>query len=409
MEDTTAGRQVAEEKPAPAEGTAEKPSQPSQTPQPQPSPQQSAEPVTPAEGKGDKEAEELVDELMADEAEILELLKESEPKIYVVGVGGSGTNTLNRLFQMNVEGVKLIAANTDARHLLQIKANRKILLGKKLTKGRGCGSYPECGEKAAKEAIEQIKEALKDANLVFITYGLGGGTGTGAGPEIAKVVKNDIGALTVAVVTLPFSAEGRVRMENALKGLEKLKRYVDTLIVIKNDKLLSIAPDMPLDTAFKVSDEVLASAVKGIVELVTKAGMVNVDFADLTTILKDAGYAVIGLGEATIDAKREERAKIAIETALNSPLLDVDLSTAKRALINVVGGEDLTLKEAELIVSETAKRISPDAHIIWGARIEPDLKKTAIKVLVVLAGVNPLDEAGRETFDFGEVELDVIA
>ncbi len=339
--------------------------------------------------------------------ELIDFVQESSPKIYVVGAGGSGCNTLNRLFEMNVDSdVNLVAANTDARHLLRIKANKKLILGKQLTKGRGCGSNPECGEKAAQESNDEIKETLKDAGLVFVTCGLGGGTGTGAAPVIAKIAKHELNALTVAVVTLPFSVEGKVRMENALKGLEKLKRYVDTLIVIRNDKLLTIAPDLPLNTAFKVADEVLASSVKGIVELVTRAGMVNVDFADLNTVLKDAGFAVIGFGEASIDASREDRAKIAIETALNSPLLDVDISSASRALINVVGGEDMTLKEAEYIVSEVSNKISSDAHIIWGARVEEDLKKTAIKCLVVLAGVK-MDVKAKED-EFSDMDLDII-
>lgn len=350
----------------------------------------------------------MVEQVDDVDKEILEFVAQSQPKIYVVGTGGSGCNTLNRLFEMGVSSeVKLVAANTDARHLLKIKANKKVILGKQLTKGRGCGSNPECGEKAAQESVEELKEVLKDANMVFITCGLGGGTGTGSAPIIAKIAKHELNALTVAVVTLPFSVEGKVRMDNALKGLEKLKRYVDTLIVIRNDKLLTIAPDLPLNTAFKVADEVLAGSVKGIVELVTKAGMVNVDFADLTTVLKDAGFAVIGFGEASVDANREERAKIAIETALNSPLLDVDISTATRALVNVVGGEDMTLKEAEYIVSQVTNKISSDAHIIWGARVEEDLKKTAIKVLVVLAGVRMHVKKPEEEME--EMDLEIIA
>ena len=176
-------------------------------------------------------------------------------------------------------------------------------------------------------------------------------------------------------------------MENAIHGLEKLKRHTDTIIVIKNDKLMTLAPDLPLNTAFKVCDEVLAGSVKGIAELVTKAGLVNVDFADLRTILNDAGYAVIGLGEASLDAKHEDRARVAVETALNSPMLDADISTSTRALINVIGGDDMTLKEAELVVSETAKRINSEAHIIWGSRIEENIKKSSMRVLIVLAGV----------------------
>jgi len=360
--------------------------------------------------KKEKKKEETDDELLAasDEEELLKFIEESEPRIYVVGAGGSGCNTLNRLFDLGIKGAKLIAMNTDARHLLQVRANRKVVLGKSLTRGRGAGSNPEIGQKAAEESTEQIKEVLKDANLVFITCGLGGGTGTGSAPVIAKIAKNDINALTVAVVTLPFTSEGRIRMENAIKGLEKLRKYVDTVIVIRNDKLLTVAPDLPLNTAFKVCDEVLAGSVKGITELVTKAGMVNVDFADLITILKDAGTAVIGLGEASAEVKREERAKIAIETALNSPLLDADISTSTRALINIVGGSDMTLKEAEYIVAESARRIYPDAHIIWGSRIEEDMKKSAIRVLVVLAGVTIPKYTVEGTLDIENLDLEII-
>ncbi len=322
----------------------------------------------------------------SDDDEIMKFLEETKQRIYVVGAGGSGTNTLDRLFEMGTEGVTLVGMNTDARHLLKIRANKKIILGKKVSGGKGAGSNPLVGEEAAKESLEDIKDTLSGASMVFITCGLGGGTGTGSAPIIAQVARS-IGALTVAVVTLPFASEGRVRMENAINGLEKLRKHVDTLIVIKNDKLLGLVPNLPLNTAFKVCDEVLAGSVKGIAELVTKSGLMNVDFADLRTILTNAGYAVIGLGEASIDAKHDERARIAVETALNSPLLDVDVSTATRALVNVIGGEDMTLKEAEFVVSETSKRINPEAHIIWGARVAEQMKRSSMRVLIVLAGV----------------------
>lgn len=345
----------------------------------------------------------------SDDEEILKFIEESKPKIFVVGAGGSGSNTLDRLFELGIKDVHLVGMNTDAHHLLKVRANRKILLGKQLTKGRGAGSNPEVGMNAAKESAEDIKSAINSANMVFVTCGLGGGTGTGSAPLIAEYAKGS-GALTVAVVTLPFSSEGKVRMENALQGLEKLRKYTDTLIVIRNDKLLSLAPDLPLNTAFKVCDEVLAGSVKGIAELITCSGMMNVDFADLKTILAEAGYAVIGLGEASVDAKNEERATIAVETALNSPLLDSEIHTANRALINVVGGEDMTLKEAELIVSETAKRINPNAHIIWGARVEQDMKKASLKVLVVLGGVKFPKYGVQERVPEGldDIDLDVI-
>ncbi|MBN1170347.1 cell division protein FtsZ [Candidatus Micrarchaeota archaeon] len=341
-----------------------------------------------------------------DDEELLKFIKETEQKIFIVGSGGSGSNTLDRLFELGIDGVNLIAMNTDAKHLLRTRANKKVLLGKNVSRGRGAGSNPVIGEESAKEALEEIKGSISNASMVFITCGMGGGTGTGSAPIIAEAAKS-MGALTVAVVTLPFTSEGKVRMENAIEGIEKLKKNTDTLIVIKNDKLLSLVPDLPINTAFKVCDEVLAGSVKGIAELVTQSGLVNVDFADLKTILSDAGFAVIGLGEASLDAKQEDRARLAVETALNSPLLDADVSTSTRALINVVGGEDMSLKEAEYVVGETAKRINPNAHIIWGARVNEKIKKSSMRVLVVLGGVRfPKNrEPGIQT---QELDLDII-
>jgi len=320
-----------------------------------------------------------------DDEELLKFIEAAKPKIYIVGAGGSGSNTITRMASMNIEGATLIAANTDAHHLAITKAHRKLLLGKKTTKGLGAGSDPKLGEEAAIESRDEIKHMLSDAQLVFITAGLGGGTGTGSLPILAHEAR-EAGALTVGIVTLPFSSEGRLRMRNALEGLAKLKRMTDTTIIIPNDKLLSIAPDLPLNMAFKISDEVLANATKGIVEMVTKPGMVNLDFADLKSVLKDSGYAVIGMGESN-GASAKDRAVIAIENTLKSPLLDVDLSTAQRALVNIIGGQDLTLREAESIFQEVASRISDNALLKWGARIEPELNKNALKVMVVMGGV----------------------
>ena len=320
-----------------------------------------------------------------EDAELLKFIEQSKPKIYVVGAGGSGCNTMTRMHEMQIDGVRLLAMNTDVQHLVKMRADKKILLGKKTTHGMGAGSNPSVGEAAAKESSDEIKSALSDGIMVFITCGLGGGTGTGSAAVIAEQAKA-AGALTIAVVTLPFASEGKIRMKNALDGLARLRKHADTVIVIPNDKLLSIVPDLPLNTAFKVSDEVLASAVKGIAELVTKAGLVNLDFADLRTIMTGAGCAVVSVGEASVESKPDQRALIAVDTAMNSPLLDVDISTASRALINVIGGEDMTLREAELIVSEVSKRIDASSHIIWGARIEKNAKKSSIRVLAVLAG-----------------------
>ncbi len=343
-----------------------------------------------------------------DDEEILKFIEESYPKIFIVGAGGSGSNTLDRLFEMGIAGVRLVAMNTDARHLLHVRSNKKVLLGKMVSKGRGAGSNPVLGEESAKESLEEIKESINGPSMVFITCGLGGGTGTGSAPIIAEAAKS-MGALTVAVVTLPFASEGKVRMDNAITGLEKLKKHTDTLIVIKNDKLLNLVPDLPLNTAFKVCDEVLAGSVKGIAELVTESGLVNVDFADLKTILSDAGFAVIGLGEASLDAKQQDRARVAVETALNSPLLDVDVSTSTRALINVIGGEDMSLKEAEYVVAETAARINQNAHIIWGARLDENLKKSSMRVLVVLGGVRFSKQGLKtEATELEPLDLDII-
>ncbi|MEM3177884.1 MAG: cell division protein FtsZ [Candidatus Micrarchaeaceae archaeon] len=345
-----------------------------------------------------------------DDEELLRFIESAKPKIYITGVGGSGSNTISRMAELNIDGAILVAANTDAPHLARTKATRKILLGKNATKGMGAGSDPRLGEEAAVESADFVRHTLNDAQLVFITCGLGGGTGTGASPVIANEVKK-IGALSVAVVTLPFSSEGRLRMRNALEGLTKLKHATDTTIVIPNDKLLSVAPDLPLNMAFRVSDEVLASATKGIVEMVTKPGMVNLDFADLKSVLKDSGYAMIGLGEAS-GTQKANRAAIAIQNTLKSPLLDADLSTAKKALVNIVGGDDLTLREAENIFQEVAARISEDAMLKWGARIEPSMQKNTIKVMVVIGGVEfpEYTEYGikKKIEESSEIDLDDI-
>ncbi len=323
--------------------------------------------------------------LSQDDQELLKFIESAKPKIYIVGAGGSGSNTVARVSELNIEGTTLVAANTDASHLAKIRSNRKILIGKKLAKGLGAGSDPKVGEESAIESKDEIKHILNDAQLVFVTCGLGGGTGTGSAPVIAHQAK-EAGALTIAIVTLPFSSEGRIRMRNALEGLAKLKRVTDTTIIIPNDKLLAVAPDLPLNMAFRISDEVLANATKGIIEMVTKPGMVNLDFADLRSVIKDSGYSVIGIGEAN-SANTADRAMIAVENTLKSPLLDVNLSTAKKALVNIVGGDDLTLREAERIFQEVSARISPDAMLKWGARIDPALQKSEVKIMVVMGGV----------------------
>lgn len=315
------------------------------------------------------------------DAELAKILSSQKASIRVVGCGGGGNNTINRISEVGVVGTETIAVNTDAQDLLYTKADKKILIGKDVTKGMGAGSNPQIGEEAARESEHDIKQSLVGADMVFITCGLGGGTGTGSAPIVAEIGKK-LGCLTVGIVTLPFAMEGKRRYENAAVGLEKLEALVDTLIVIPNDKLLELAPDLPLHTAFKVADEILTSAVKGISELVTKAGLVNLDFADVKTVMSNGGVALIGVGESDT----ENRAVEAVEKAINNPLLDVDITGANGALINVSGGKDMTLEEARTVVETVSERMGENATVIWGAQIYDDLDKT-IRAMLIVTGV----------------------
>ena len=293
------------------------------------------------------------------DAELETLLSKQKATIKVIGTGGGGNNTVNRVTEVGITGAETIAVNTDAQDLLYTSADKKILIGRDITKGLGAGSNPKLGEEAARENEQDLRKALENTDMVFITCGLGGGTGTGSAPVIAELAKK-MGALTVGIVTIPFTMEGHRRYENAVIGLEKLEQVVDTLIVIPNDKLLELAPDLPLHTAFKVADEILTNAVKGIAELVTKAGLVNLDFADIRSVMKGGGVALIGVGESD----SENRAVEAVEKAITNPLLDVDVEGANGALINVSGGEDMTLDEARRVVETISDKLDPEARII---------------------------------------------
>ncbi len=315
------------------------------------------------------------------DAELESILSQQKASIRVVGAGGGGNNTINRISEVGIVGAETIAINTDAQDLLYTQADKKLLIGKEVTRGLGAGSNPSLGEEAARESEHDIKKALQGADMVFVTCGLGGGTGTGSVPVIAEVAKK-LGCLTVGIVTLPFAMEGQRRYENATRGLEKLESVVDTLIVIPNDKLLELAPDLPLHTAFKVADEILTNAVKGVSELVTKAGLVNLDFADVKAVMTDGGVALIGVGESDT----ENRAVEAVEKAINNPLLDVDITGASGALINVSGGKDMTLEEARKVVETVSERLGDDATVIWGAQIYDDLDKT-IRAMLIVTGV----------------------
>ncbi len=313
--------------------------------------------------------------------ELEELLAKQKASIKVIGCGGGGNNTINRITEVGIAGSETIAINTDAQDLLYTTADKKILIGRETTKGLGAGSNPRIGEEAARENEHDIKASLQGCDMVFITCGLGGGTGTGSAPVVAEIAKK-MGALSVGIVTMPFTMEGNRRYENALIGLEKLESTTDTLIVIPNDKLLELAPDLPLHTAFKVADEILTNAVKGIAELVTKTGLVNLDFADIRAVMTNGGVALIGVGESD----SENRAVEAVEKAINNPLLDVDISGATGALINVAGSKDLTLNEARKVVETVSQKLSEEAKIIWGAQIYEDLGKT-LKTMLIVTGV----------------------
>ena len=265
--------------------------------------------------------------------------------------------------------------------MLYTNSDHKILIGKELTQGLGAGSNPRIGEESARESEHEIKKRMIGSDMIFITCGLGGGTGTGAAPVIAEIAKKQ-GALTIAVVTLPFTIEGQKRFENAMLGLEKLESIVDTLIVIPNDKLLELAPELPLHTAFKVADEILTNAVKGTTELITKPGLVNLDFADIKAVMSGGGVALIGMGESD----SQQRAEDAVEKAIQNPLLDVDVSGASGALVNIIGGPDMSLDEAKKILEVVNQRLSPDAKMIWGAQLSEDMEKT-IRVMLIVTGV----------------------
>ncbi len=314
--------------------------------------------------------------------ELEDIINRSRAKIFVIGTGGAGNNTVSRLTEIGIEGAGTISVNTDAQDLFYSNANQKILIGRETCGGLGAGGEPEIGEESAEESEDLIREKLDGADMVFVTCGLGGGTGTGSAPIISKLAKK-IGALTIAVATLPFSAEGLRRRENAEKGLEKLQAAADTVIVIPNDKLLEVAPNLPINKAFMVADELLGRAVKGITELITRPGLVSLDFADIRSIMKGSGMAMIGMGESDSG----DRAIESVHEALNSPLLDLDISNAKGALINISGSSDLTLQEAEKVVQIVADELDPDANIIWGTQIQEDLDNT-IRTTIVVAGVH---------------------
>ena len=332
--------------------------------------------------------------------ELIEIIKQSRAKITVVGTGGAGNNTISRLNEIGIEGARTITVNTDAQDLFYSRADKKLLRGRQICGGLGGGGEPTVGEECAEESEEDIREELEGSDMVFVTCGLGGGTGTGSAPIISKISKKS-GALTVAVATMPFSAEGVKRRENAERGLEKLQAASDTVIVIPNDKLLEVAPNLPLNKAFMVSDEILGRAVKGITELITKTGLVSLDFADIRSIMKGSGMAMIGMGES----ESGDRAIESVHEALSSPLLDIDISNAKGALINISGSSDLTLQESEKIVQIVADKLDPEANIIWGAQIDESLHNI-IRTTIVVSGVKSKYNMASEDDEFADDDFE---
>jgi cell division protein FtsZ len=326
---------------------------------------------------------------MTDE-QLREVLGELETEITVIGCGGAGGNTVNRMFEEGIKGATLVAANTDVQHLVEISADTKILLGERKTQGRGAGSRPQVGEEAALESQEEIQDAIATSDMVFVTAGLGGGTGTGSAPIVAEAAQ-EADALTIAIVTTPFTAEGEVRRTNAEAGLERLRDVADTVIVVPNDRLLDAVGKLPVRQAFQVSDEVLMRSVKGITELITKPGLVNLDFADVKTVMERGGVAMIGLGESDSETKAED----SVKSALRSPLLDVDISGASSALVNVTGGADMTIEEAEGVVEEIYERIDPEARIIWGTSVDESIDG-AMRTMIVVTGVSSPQIYGRD-------------
>ncbi|MFH1420890.1 MAG: cell division protein FtsZ [Candidatus Aenigmatarchaeota archaeon] len=304
----------------------------------------------------------------------------SKARIIVMGVGGAGNNCINRLAEKGIKGALTYAINTDAKHLMNTKADKRILIGRDLTKGLGAGGYPEVGREAAKETKEEIKHELKGADLVFLTCGLGGGTGTGAIPVIAHLAKES-GAIVIAVVTLPFKIEG-ARIVKAEEGLAELRGACDTVIVIENQKLLKFAGDMPLKKAFGVADELISTMMKGITETINEPSLVNLDYADVKAVMKSGGVAAIGIGESD----SPQRAQEAVMRALHHPLLEVDYKGATGALIQIIGGEDMKLEEINSIGESVNAFLDPQSQIIWGARVLPEFEGK-IHVITIITGV----------------------
>lgn len=302
-------------------------------------------------------------------------------KISVIGVGGAGCNTINRLSKLGIKSADTIAVNTDQLHLKMVDANKRLLIGGSITRGLGAGGFPEVAQKCAESCRDKLKEAVAGSELVFIAAGLGGGTGTGAAPIIADVARKE-GAIVISMVTLPFSLE-RARIKKALWGLEQLKNASDTVVVVDNNKLTSYVPNLPMNQAFAIADEIVSRAVKGISDTITFPSLINIDFADVKSIMGGAGIAMISMGDGT----GSDRVRQVVKNTLANPLLDVDCTGAKGALIHINGGSNLTLGEATEIGEKVTENFDAKANVIWGARLNPDVGEK-VTVTSIITGIH---------------------
>lgn len=319
---------------------------------------------------------------------------ESFARIRVIGVGGSGGNAVNHMVSSHVQGVDFVAVNTDGQDLHKSKAKKKIHIGKTLTRGLGTGMNADLGKQAAEETREEIQEAIKGSDMVFVTCGMGGGTGTGAAPVVAKIAR-DLGALTVGVVTKPFAFEGAQRARLAEQGIMELRKAVDAVIIIPNDKLLAIVTrDTGIRNAFSMCDDILKQAVEGISDIITQTGIINVDFADVRAVMANAGSALMGIGTAM----GEKRAEAAARAAINSPLLEVSIQGAKGVLFSIAGGDDLGMLEVQDAANVITEAIDPDAKVIFGAVTDETLKKGHVRVTVIATGFPEVGVARSQIF-----------
>jgi cell division protein FtsZ len=303
-----------------------------------------------------------------------------QANIKVIGVGGAGNNMVGWLYNKGVKGAEVLAVNTDKQHLDITNADAKFLIGKEVTRGLGCGGFPERGTEAAQESIQELKEYLKGADMTFVCAGMGGGTGTGAAHVVAQVAK-DAGAIVIGTVTMPFNIE-RARVDKAEFGLQQLRQVSDTVIVIDNNRLVQIAGNLPIQQAFAVANELISTMIKGIVETIAVPSLVNLDYADVKAIMSDGGVAVIGVGSSDTNSKVEE----AVKGALSNPLLDISYEGATGALIHVIGGPDMTLDEVSRVGELVTESLDDDANVIWGARISEDMKGK-LTVMTIITGV----------------------